>query len=97
MLGTDKEQRLKEAQLGDLAGLLGSYLTEWLGQYQEWIINNLKRCNPSELPVWQARLVAAEAFVGKLQADIDKGLSAKEELRYVQELEATEEIENRWG
>ena len=97
MLGTDKEQRLKEAQLGDLAALLGSYLTEWLAQYQEWIIANLKVCKPSELVEWQAKLVAAEAFVAKLQSDVDRGISAKEELRYVKELEAAEEAENRWG
>ena len=97
MQETKQEMRHKEIQLADLAQVLGLYLTEWLEQYQEWIIANLKQCKPSELVVWQAKLVAAEAFVAKLQSDVDRGISAKEELRYVKELEATEEAENRWG
>jgi hypothetical protein len=63
----------------------------WVQEYQAWIIGNLKVCSQSELLQWRSLLVASEAFACKMKADIDKGLQAHQELKWLEEEEISEQ------
>ena len=71
---------VQQMDKGHLASLIQGYLTEWLDQYQEVIIDNLKRCPEQEMGRHRSLLVASEVFKAKLQSDVLNGLTAEEDL-----------------
>ncbi len=71
---------VQDMDKGHLASLLQGFLKEWLEQYQEVIIENLKRCPEEQMGRFRSLLLASEAFETKIRTDIMNGLSAEEEL-----------------
>lgn len=84
---TRKEILLQEIQTSNLAELAQAYLGAWVQEYQEWIIGNLKVCKASSLLEQRSLLVASEAFLCKMKADIERGLEAHQELKFIEEEE----------
>lgn len=84
---SDRTTLKQEMDKGQLARLLDSYLKEWLEQFQEVIIDNLKRCPDKEMGRFRSLLVASEAFKAKIHSDILNGISAEQELLELQQEE----------
>ena len=87
----NKAMLVQQMDKGRLANLMSGYLTEWLGQFNEVTIANLKRCPEQEMGRYRSLLLASEAFEAKLRADIMNGHNAEEEILQLQQ-ESMEDI-----
>ncbi len=89
-----KEILLGEIQAANLGELAQAYLAAWVQEYQAWIIANLKACSQNKLLEWRSLLVASESFLGKMKADIERGLQAHQELKWIEAEESAEQENN---
>ena len=91
-----KKQLASAMDKGDQAQLVETLVAEWLEDYQERIIGNLKTCPVKEVMDNRNKLVASEDFRSWLTANINNGEIAKSELEELEKESHAVPIIDNW-
>ena len=91
-----KKQLAQAMDKAEQAQLVETLIAEWLEDYQELIIGNLKTCPVKEVMDLRNKLVASEDFRDWLVAKVNNGKIAKSELEELEQKQVSYTNSEDW-